>query len=537
MKHLFRSVAGLALHCLLATAFYRWARAILHGLASGRLMHARSQPIMLGAAFALAALMWVLHCRYHFVRRFAHFMPGLAFIRTLLYPHRTGLAAIARCPLLVLLARGRCRPTDRLTPTRGADVPDAARDSYFQAVHPRTASTMQPSQPAMPASSPDPVAVVEPAYSFDDLVRQPQYSFLATNSIAALDTASILEGRIDFKVEVPPPDLEARKAILRRSVGEAMGFHPLAAPMLASLAKRWEGFSAARLASLGSELAVMRHEGVIGEGSPTFEVAMQAMRRLQGSKGRVPENVKSIDEIVLPDVSRLGLYNLAFRLRHIHNFERLGGSVPRGVLFYGPPGTGKTLSAMSLAKASGYAFLKTTGAELLANPSTWDRLVRDAKDLRPAIVFISGAEDVLGDRRKSGSASLTNRLLATLDGAEGRVCDILYICATNSPAALDPAVLRGGRLQEAIAFPVPTHADLAAYVRPRLKVMAGDVFAISRHTIDCAVAGLKGRSIGDADAVMQRIIDAAALRHLREGTAVITAEDVSAALRGTTWSY
>ncbi|NPT56087.1 AAA family ATPase [Paraburkholderia sp. 5N] len=73
----------------------------------------------------------------------------------------------------------------------------------------------------------------------------------ATNDIAALDSAAIREGRFDFKVEVPAPDLEARKAILRRSVGEAMGFHALSAPMLANLAARWEGFSAARLASVG----------------------------------------------------------------------------------------------------------------------------------------------------------------------------------------------------------------------------------------------------------------------------------------------
>lgn len=55
------------------------------------------------------------------------------------------------------------------------------------------------------------------------------------------------------------------------------------------------------------------------------------------------------------------------------------------------------------------------------------------------------------------------------------------------------------------------------------------VFAVSRHTIDYAVAGLKGHSIAAADAVLQRTIDAAAARQLREGTAVITAEDVRAA--------
>jgi transitional endoplasmic reticulum ATPase len=360
----------------------------------------------------------------------------------------------------------------------------------------------------------------------------------ATNSIAALDAASIREGRFDFKVEVPPPDLEARKAILRRSVGDAMGSHALAASMLASLAKRWEGFSAARLVSVGRELADMRREGVIGEGSLTFDVATQAMRRLQGSKGRLPESVKSVDEIILPDFSRQCLHNLAFRLRHVYHIEQLGGRSPRGVLFYGPPGTGKTQTAMSLAKASGYAFLKTTGAELLANPSTWDRLVRDAKDLRPAIVFIDEVDDVLGDRRMSGgSAPLTNRLLTTLDGADGRVADVLYICATNHRDMLDPAVLRGGRLEEQILFCVPSPEELSRYVRLRLRAMVGDVFAISRHTIDCAVVGLKGRSIADADAVLQRIIDAAAMRHLREGSAVIRAEDVHSAFRGTASSY
>jgi transitional endoplasmic reticulum ATPase len=355
----------------------------------------------------------------------------------------------------------------------------------------------------------------------------------ATNSIAALDPASIREGRFDFKVEAPAPCLEARKAILRRSVGEAMGFHTIAAPVLANLAARWEGFSAARLASVGRELADMRREGVIGEGSLSFDVAMRAMRRIQGSKGWLPEKVKSIDAIIMPDVSRNDLRDLAFRLQHAYSLERLGGSLPRGVLFYGPPGTGKTQAAMALAKASGCAFLETTGAELLSSPSSWDRLVRDAKDLRPAIVFIDEADDVLGQRRVSGVAPVTNKVLTTLDGADGRVPDVLYICATNHPDALDPAVLRGGRLEEKVAFSVPEPEALACYVRMRFRVMAGDVFAVSRHTMDCAVAGLKGHSIADADAVLQRTVDAAALRHLREGSAVITAEDVRAALRST----
>ena len=87
---------------------------------------------------------------------------------------------------------------------------------------------------------------------------------------------------------------------------------------------------------------------------------------------------------------------------------------------------------------------------------------------------------------------------------------------------------------------MPREDELSSYVRSSLRTKIGDVFAISRHTIGSAVAGLKGHSIADADAVLQRIIDAAAVRHLREGTAVITAEDVRfalSALRGTASSY
>jgi transitional endoplasmic reticulum ATPase len=359
----------------------------------------------------------------------------------------------------------------------------------------------------------------------------------ATNNIDALDSAALREGRFDFKIEVPPPDLDARKAILRRSIGDAIGFHAIATSVLDALATRWEGFSAARLASVGPELADMRREGAIGEGKLTFEIAMRALRRLQGSNGRLPENVKSIDDIIMPDVSRNDLHDLAFKLQHAYDLEQLGSSLPRGVLFYGPPGTGKTQGAMALAAASGYAFLKTTGAELLGNPSAWDKLVKDAKNLRPAIVFIDEADDVLSDRRLSGIAPVTNRVLTVLDGAGGRLADVIYICATNQPDVLDAAVLRGGRIEQKIRFDVPTPAALASYIRTRLRSMAGDTFTVSRQAMDYAVIGLKGRSIADADAVLQCTVDLAAMRHLREGAAAITAQDVHAALRSTSASF
>ncbi len=352
----------------------------------------------------------------------------------------------------------------------------------------------------------------------------------ATNDLDWLDGAAVREGRFDFKIEVPSPDAPAREALLSRTVFKALGPNAVSLPVLKSLAARWEGFSAARLMAIGPQLGDMRREGLFGNGVVSFEIAMQAMRRIQGSRGHLPEKVKTVEEMIMPVGSRDELKRLALRLRHIHRMEQLGGSLPRGVLFYGPPGTGKTQAAMAVAKSSGWAVLKTTGADLLASHSAWNMLFRQAKDLRPCIVFIDEADDVFRNRAMSAVVSVTNRILAAIDGADGRVPDVLIIAATNHPEALDPAVLRGGRLEQKIRFDVPSRESLAAYIRSQLKLKASDTFAISRHTVECLVTALEGCSIADTDAVLQRLIDEAAARHIESGASTITTGDVRAAL-------
>ncbi|KAE8753870.1 AAA family ATPase [Paraburkholderia madseniana] len=351
-----------------------------------------------------------------------------------------------------------------------------------------------------------------------------------TNDLDWLDGAAVREGRFDFKVEVPPPDAPAREALLSRTVFQALGPKALSVPVLRSLAARWEGFSAARLMAIGPQLADMRREGLFRNEPVSFDIAMQAMRRIQGSRGHLPEKVKTVEEIIMPEGSRDELKRLALRMRHVHRMEQLGGAVPRGVLFYGPPGTGKTQAAMAIAKSSGWAVLKTTGAELLASHSAWSQLYRQAKDLRPCVILIDEATDALRNRVSSPAASVTNRILASIDGADGRVPDVLVIAATNHPEALDPAVLRGGRLEQKIRFDVPSRESLAAYIRSQLKLKARDNFAISRHTVEYVITALEGRSIADTDAALQRLIDEAATRHIESGASTITAADVRAAL-------
>ena len=72
---------------------------------------------------------------------------------------------------------------------------------------------------------------------------------------------------------------------------------------------------------------------------------------------------------------------------------------------------------------------------------------------------------------------------------------------------------------------------IASYVRARLRMMATDVFSVSRHTADLAARALQDRFLSDTDAMLKRILDLAALRYLKDGSTTITQEDVTVALR------
>jgi transitional endoplasmic reticulum ATPase len=352
---------------------------------------------------------------------------------------------------------------------------------------------------------------------------------VATNFIDKLDGAAIREGRFDFKIEVPAPDMEAREAILRKAIGESLGFSAVDAVAVTSLAERWAGFSASRLASVGGQLAEMRRDGKFGAGKVTFDLGMQAMRLLQGRKGRLPDGVKSIDEINMPAESPDVLRDMAYKMKQVHNLEKMGGSLPPGVVFFGPPGTGKTEAAMALAKATGWAFLSTTGAKLIANPDAWATLVREARDIRPAIVFIDEADPILLDRRVSNVEVLTNEILTTLSGVEGKNHDVMYIAATNHYDRLDKALLRGGRFEEKIHFDVPKREDMRLYVSRKLASVTSKRYAVAPGVLDRCIVLLDGRSIADADAVVAKAINFAAVRALRGNVAQLCVADVIAA--------
>lgn len=164
-------------------------------------------------------------------------------------------------------------------------------------------------------------------------------------------------------------------------------------------------------------------------------------------------------------------------MKHPEKFKSLGIRPPKGVLMYGPPGTGKTLLARACAAQTNACYLKLAGPSLVQMfIGDGAKLVRDAfelaKEKAPAIIFIDEL-DAVGTKRfdseKAGDREVQRTMLELLNQLDGFGSDdrIKVIAATNRIDILDPALLRSGRLDRKIEFPLPTEDARARIMEAR----------------------------------------------------------------------
>ncbi|KAI9280694.1 26S protease regulatory subunit 4 [Sporodiniella umbellata] len=169
--------------------------------------------------------------------------------------------------------------------------------------------------------------------------------------------------------------------------------------------------------------------------------------------GGLEKQIQEIKEAVELPLTRPELY------------EEMGIKPPKGVILYGVPGTGKTLLAKAVANQTSATFLRIVGSELIQKylgdgPKLVRELFRVAEENAPSIVFIDEI-DAVGSKRydsTSGGEREIQRtmleLLNQLDGFDSRG-DVKVIMATNKIDSLDPALIRPGRIDRKIEFPLP----------------------------------------------------------------------------------
>ena len=301
----------------------------------------------------------------------------------------------------------------------------------------------------------------------------------ATNRPNAIDPALRRPGRFDREIEIRVPDKKGRKDIL--------AIHSRNMPLtddvnIDKLASVSHGYVGADLEYLCKEAAMkclrrllpvlnLEEEKLSPETldklvvnnddftKALIEVTPSGMREVfiespdvqWDDVGGLKEVKQELQEAVEWPMKYPGLY------------DKLGHTMPRGILLHGPSGTGKTLLAKAVATESEANFISVRGPELL---SKWvgesERGIREifkrARTSSPCVIFFDEIDSIAPIRGAGGENAVSERvvsqLLTELDGMEN-MHGVVVLAATNRADMIDPALLRPGRFDKIIQIPLP----------------------------------------------------------------------------------
>ncbi len=301
----------------------------------------------------------------------------------------------------------------------------------------------------------------------------------ATNRPNAIDPALRRPGRFDREIEINVPDKRGRLEILQ--------IHSRHMPLtedvdLEKLASVTHGFVGADLEYLAKEAAMKTLRRMLPEMKleesklqPEFlnklKVTMQdfelALKDVTPSAMREvyleTPDIKWSDIGGLEGIKKELQEAVEWPMKYPTIYEKIGYSMPKGVMLHGPSGTGKTLLAKAVATESEANFISIRGPELL---SKWvgesERGVREvfrrARQAAPCVIFFDEVDALAPIRGISGDSMVTERvvsqLLTELDGIRS-LSGVIVLAATNRIDMVDPALLRPGRFDKLLYIPLP----------------------------------------------------------------------------------
>ena len=246
-------------------------------------------------------------------------------------------------------------------------------------------------------------------------------------------------------------------------------------------------------------------------------------------KARAPSNEKPVtfDDVAGVDAAKAELVELVEMLKSADKYKGVKNRLPTGCLLVGPPGTGKTLLAKAVAGEAGVPFFAVAASEFVElfvgrGAARVRELFAEARKASPAMVFIDEL-DAIGARRGAGlneeRDQTLNQMLVEMDGFN-KPRGVLVLAATNRAEALDPALLRPGRLTRRVFVGPPDFAGRAQILAVHLRgVQTAESLAATCDAVARVTGGFTGAELAN-------VVNEGVLLAARDDREVVTVDDL-----------
>ena len=231
------------------------------------------------------------------------------------------------------------------------------------------------------------------------------------------------------------------------------------------------------------------------------------------------------------------LFEIVDFLRDPRKFQKLGGSIPKGVLMVGAPGTGKTLLARAIAGEADVPFFSISGSDFVemfvgVGASRVRDMFEQGKKHAPCLIFIDEI-DAVGRHRGHGMGGghdereqTLNQLLVEMDGFDTQE-GVIIIAATNRPDVLDPALLRPGRFDRQVTINLPDVNGREEILRVHVKKI--------KLAANVDLAQIARGTPGFSGAELANLINESALLAARRGLTAVTLDEMEEARDKVRW--
>jgi len=305
----------------------------------------------------------------------------------------------------------------------------------------------------------------------------------ATNIPEMIDPALRRPGRFDREIVLPVPNVQGRREILKIHSRHM----PLAPDVdLDRLAQITHGFVGADLEVLCKEAGMVALRRYLSlEGENHLDAILATPEQLQI---RMQEFLTALREIEPTATREFYTERSTVRWHHIGGLSKIkealisivdwptrypdlfaAGKIfpPKGVLFSGPSGTGKTLMAKALAGETGLNFISISGPILFSkwlgeSEKALHQIFKKAKQSAPCILFFDEIDALVPTRNLTSDGGAAERVASQLFNELDNLSDhsqVIVLGATNREDLLDPALMRAGRLDYLLPFPIPDERD------------------------------------------------------------------------------